>query len=74
MSKLPRYFRPEEVSSVKLRYLLEEKTIEDKDKDSQMETKIEDMKSDLQNMKNDINYLTSLVETALKRSEKGESG
>ena len=74
MSKLPRYFRPKEDSSVTYPYPFEEKAIGDKDKDSQMETKIEDIKSDLQNMKNDINNLTSLVETVLKRVEKGESG
>ena len=74
MSKLPRYFRPEEIPRLTWGYPYEERPIEDKDKDSQMETKTEDIKSDLQNMKNDINNLTSLVETVLKRIEKGESG
>ena len=76
LSKLPPYFRPEEIPSVTLRFPLFEKNIEDKDKDSQMETKIEaitNQLSDLQNIKNDINHLTSLMQTLLKRSKMNDS-
>ena len=74
LSKLPPYFRPEEVPSVKRYTPVKEKRNEDKDKNSQMETKIEAMQSDLQDIKNDINHFTSLVETVLKRNEKEKSG
>ena len=53
LSKLPSCFQPKEITKEVLRCPLNEKTMdEDKDKDTQMETKMEDIKSELEMIKN----------------------